>query len=54
MTEFEINKGHARELADMVGNEIVEQELSVDVIPMVAYALMEDYIKIIRSAGDME
>lgn len=50
MEKFEINKGTARELADMVGNEVMEREASIDAIAMTAYMLMEDYAKIIRSA----
>lgn len=43
----------ARELADMVGNEIVDGYLPLELLEMTADALKEDYRQIVRAAEDI-
>lgn len=43
----------ARELADMVGNEIVDGYLPLELLEMTADALKEDYKQIAQAAEDI-
>lgn len=43
----------ARELADMVGNEIVDGYLPLEVLEMTADILKEDYKQIVQAAEDI-
>lgn len=43
----------ARELADMVGNEIVDGYLPLKLLEMTADALKEDYRQIVQAAEDI-
>ena len=43
----------ARELADMVGNEIVDGYLPLELLEMTADALKEDYRQIVQEAVDI-
>lgn len=43
----------ARELADMVGSEIVDGYLPLELLEMTADALKEDYRQIVRAAEDI-
>lgn len=43
----------ARELADMVGNEIVDGYLPLELLEMTADALKEDYRQIVQAAEDI-
>lgn len=43
----------ARELADMVGNEIADGYLPLELLEMTADALKEDYRQIIQAAEDI-
>lgn len=42
-----------RELADMVGNEIVDGYLPLELLEMTADALKEDYRQIVQAAEDI-
>ncbi len=44
----------ARELADMVGNEVVDECLPLEVLEMTADALKEDYRQIAQAAEDIK
>lgn len=43
----------ARVLADMVGNEVVDKCLPLEVLEMTADALKEDYRQIVQAAEDI-
>ena len=43
----------ARELADMVGNEIADECLPLEVLEMTADRLREDYRQIVQAAEDI-
>lgn len=43
----------ARELADMVGSEIVDGYLPLELLKMTADALKEDYRQIVQAAEDI-
>ena len=43
----------ARELADMVGHEIVDGYLPLELLEMTADALKEDYRQIVQAAEDI-
>lgn len=43
----------ARELADMVGNEIIDECLPLEVLEMTADILKEDYKQIVQAAEDI-
>lgn len=43
----------ARELADMVGSEIVDGYLPLELLEITADALKEDYRKIVQAAEDI-
>lgn len=51
-TEGEL-KDKARELADMVGSEIVDGYLPLALLEMTADVLKEDYRQIVQVAADM-
>ena len=46
-------KEKARELADMVGSVVVDENLSMDVLEMVADLLKEDYRQIRQAVKEM-
>jgi hypothetical protein len=50
----DIQSGKARELADMVGNAIVDDFLPLHVLKLMAHCLLEDYEQIVRAAEDMK
>ncbi len=43
----------ARELADMVGNEVIDECLPLEVLEMTADILKEDYKQILQAAEDI-
>lgn len=43
----------ARELADMVGNEVIDECLPLEVLEMTADILKEDYKQIVQAAEDI-
>lgn len=43
----------ARELADMVGNEVIDECLPLEVLEMAADLLKEDYRQIVQAAEDI-
>lgn len=52
MTTEELQE-KARALADMVGNEVVDECLPLKVLEMTADALKEDYRQIVQAAEDI-
>lgn len=52
--ELAAEKETARELADMIGNKIVECGVSLDVLTHTAHYLTEDYRKIMQAVTEMK
>lgn len=51
---LQAKKEAARELADMIGNEVMECEMPIEVLTLTACYLNNDYRKIIQAAEDIK